>query len=153
MRTQQTLISSNCHISLLFCQLSINLSDCLISLLFSLLSSEERHGATLARAVRLVGVSSCNRKVAGLIPSQGTYPGCGFGHWSGRLRLLVRAHVGGNQSMFLSLPSSLSKGNEKMSLDEDKKKKRKTWCTHALAKQSSLFSMLQRGSRTEAQRE
>ena len=32
----------------------------------------------LAGMAQLVGAPSLNRKVAGLIPSQGTYPGCGF---------------------------------------------------------------------------
>ena len=43
-----------------------------------------------------------------------THPACGLDPRSGRIGE-------GNQSMFLSLSSSLSKSNEKMSLDEDEK--------------------------------
>ena len=51
--------------------------------------------------------------IAGSIPSQGTYPGCGFG-WG----------ACGRQPMdvSLSLPSSCSKSNKKMSSGEDKNK-------------------------------
>ena len=59
-----------------------------------------------------------NRKVAGSIPGQATCLGCGFDPWSRRL------HEATNWSfsfapMFLSLPSSFSKSNEKTTSRED----------------------------------
>ena len=49
---------------------------------------------------QLVGTSSCNQKVVGLIPGQGTCLGCGSVP-------LFLAWMGGNRLMFLSLSSSL----------------------------------------------
>ena len=68
-----------------------------------------------------VGASSHNQRVSDLIPSQGTYLGCGFDPQSGHVQSLVRACTGGNPSMLLSctevsLSPFLSKSNEKMSL-------------------------------------
>ena len=66
----------------------------------------------LARLLSWLERCPVHQKVAGLIPSQGTYLGCGFDHWPGHI-------TGGNQSLFLSHidvflsfsppPSSLSK--------------------------------------------
>ena len=78
----------------------------------------------LAGVARVVGVSSHNRKVAGSIAGQCAHLGCGFEPWSEHIGPLVQARTGGSQLMFLSLPSSLSESNEKVSLGEDKKKKK-----------------------------
>ena len=86
---------------------------------------------------QLVGALFCNQKVAGSIPSHGTCLGCGFnsqsvGIQSGCLPIQLK----GNQSVLLShtdvfsLPSSLSKSNEKnMSSSKDFKKKFKQTST------------------------
>ena len=65
---------------------------------------------------QLVGASSHNQKVEGLILGQDSYFGYGFTP-SPHLSAL-----GGNQSMFLSRPFLLSKSNEKMSSGEHLKK-------------------------------
>ena len=58
----------------------------------------------LASVAQLVGMSSCNQKVADLIPSQGTYVGCGF-HFPVQVHKIPRqVCMGGNQSM---LPSHI----------------------------------------------
>ena len=78
---------------------------------------------------QLVGASSCYQKDVGSVPGQGTYLGCRFNSWSGCVRSPVLVDIGGNQlmiplmSMFLFLPASLFKSNEKMSLGEDNKTK------------------------------
>ena len=59
---------------------------------------------------QLVGVSLRNLRVAGLIPSQGTYLGCRFDPQSGSIQEATNPHF------------SLSKSNEKMSSGEDLKK-------------------------------
>ena len=64
---------------------------------------------TLVGVAQLVGHPPVNRKVVGLIPSQGTYLGYGF-------HPLVWAQMGDHQLMLLSrisgsLPPSLSKSN------------------------------------------
>ena len=51
--------------------------------------------AALTSVARLTGCHQAKRKVTGLIPSQGTCPGCGFG-------LLDGVRVRGNRSMFSS---------------------------------------------------
>ena len=80
------------------------------------LASEEfslKANPALAGVAQLVGASSCNRKVVASIPGQSTYQGCGFGPHPGCIRSLgthgrqpVNASI---TSMFLSLPSSVSK--------------------------------------------
>ena len=79
----------------------------------------------LVSVAQVVGAPSHNWKVAGSIPGQGTYlgfrlnPGLGaYDPQSGCVQSPVWVHIGGNQSMFLSLPSCLSKSNGKMSLGE-----------------------------------
>ena len=78
----------------------------------------------MASVVQLVEASSCNQRVASSIPNQGTYLGCRFDPWAGHVLYLVRALMEGNQLMplshiniscypFFSIPSSLSKSNEK----------------------------------------
>ena len=74
-------------------------------------------------------MSSHNQKVGDSISSRGKYLGCGFGPQSWH-STLVQAPMGGSRSMILScidisLPSSLSKSNEKMSSGEKRKKKLK----------------------------
>ena len=69
-----------------------------------------------------------DRRVTGLIPGQGTYPGCGFDPWSGYVRegnqLMFLSHTDVSFSLCLclclclSLPS-LSKSNKKLSSGED----------------------------------
>ena len=49
----------------------------------------------LTGVAQLAGASSVNQKTVGLIPSQATCLGCGFGPWLG-------AHARGNRSMCLS---------------------------------------------------
>ena len=63
-----------------------------------------------------------DRKIMGSVPSRGTYPGCGFNLWLGCI-------WESSQSVFLfqvdvsrSPPSSVSRGNEKMSLSDNFKK-------------------------------
>ena len=89
----------------------------------------------LAGVAQLVGVLSHNWKVMRLICSQGTYLGCGFDPWSGRVQYLFWVCTVGNQSMFLSyqcfflsLPLFL-KAMKKISSGEclKKKKKKKRW--------------------------
>ena len=58
----------------------------------------------LAGVDQLVGASSHNQKVAGLIPHQGTYLGCGFNSLS-LVRVCTRpiqGILGGNRLMLLS---------------------------------------------------
>ena len=43
-------------------------------------------GTALAGMAQLVGASSCNQKVAGSIPGQNTYLGCGFDPQSGHVQ-------------------------------------------------------------------
>ena len=79
----------------------------------------------LASVAQLLGVSPYNGKFAGLIPGQDMGLGCGSNPWSGHVRspsgacgrqpLCVSFS---HQCFSLSLP--LSKGNEKIPLDEDK---------------------------------
>ena len=81
---------------------------------------------------QLVGASSYNQKVACLIPSQDTYPGCrsrpSLGTYNAWSRYLCESTNGcfSLALMLLSLSPllSLSRSNEKMSSGEDKKKKR-----------------------------
>ena len=103
-------------------------------LLVFLVSDIRNHCLSLASIGQLVGALSHNQKVASLIPGQSTYPDYGFSLQSGRIGE-------GNLSMFLShwcfslslhptfsltpslplassFPSSLSKSNEKMSLED-----------------------------------
>ena len=71
-------------------------------------SLEQCLGA-LASVAQLVGALSHNRKVAGLVPAQDTYLGCGFHPQSGSVQSPVWVHLGGNQSMLLShIDGSLS---------------------------------------------
>ena len=72
----------------------------------------------LAGVAQLVGVLSCNQKVAGSIPGQGTCLGCRFSPRSECVQSLVWAHMRGNQSMLLS-PIDVS-----LSLSLSLKKKR-----------------------------
>ena len=70
----------------------------------------------------LVGVPSCNQSVVGLIPLRARAWAAGVIPGPGTHDPLI-PRVGGNQSMLLSrissLPSSLSKSNEKMSSGEN----------------------------------
>lgn len=70
-----------------------------------------RDGA-LASVAHLVGVSSHNQKVAGLIVSQGTSLDCWFHLRSGQVREAA--------PRCFSLSSSLSESNEKVYSGEDK---------------------------------
>ena len=75
----------------------------------------------LASMAQLVGASSHNQNVVGLIPGQGTCLGCGSIPSPVRYNTLF-GYVGSNQSMFLSLSLPFSKSNEKMSSGKDTKK-------------------------------
>ena len=63
----------------------------------------------------LVEASSRNQKVAGSMPSQGTYLGCWVDPWSGR----VQEATDWCFSLTLTLPSSLFKKSINISSDED----------------------------------
>ena len=71
---------------------------------------------SLAGVAQLAGVPSVDRKLMGLIPGQGTFPGCGFNPRSGHIPESTSECVNkwDNKLMFLflSLPSSLSKINK-----------------------------------------
>ena len=57
----------------------------------------------LACMVQLVGASTCNQKVAGSIPGQGTCLGCSSIPWPGSINPWSgHIQAGGNQSMLLS---------------------------------------------------
>ena len=72
------------------------------------------HVLALADVAQLVGAFSHNWRVAGLIPSQGTYLGCGFDPQSWTIGFQVWAPTGGNQSMLLScIYVSLSRNERK----------------------------------------
>ena len=65
-------------------------------------------GAALAGWLRWLEHLPMHQKVAGLIPRQGMYLGCGFDPWSKRIQEATNRCLS-LTSMFLSLPSSLSK--------------------------------------------
>ena len=57
---------------------------------------------SLAAVAQLVGALSHNRNVAGSIPGQDSYIGCGFGPRSGCIQSPVQVCTEGSQSMLLS---------------------------------------------------
>ena len=65
------------------------------------LPGKEYKRVALASVAQLVATSSNNQKIVGFDP------------WSWPIGSLVQEYMGGNQLMFLSLPSSLSKSNGK----------------------------------------
>ena len=77
----------------------------------------------LAGVVQLVRASSQNQKVAGLTPGQGTYLGYSFNAWSGCIWEATNQCFS-LASIFHSLPSCLSKSNEKVSSGEVKNNKK-----------------------------
>ena len=76
--------------------------------------------------IQLVGALSLHHKVMSLIPSQGRCLGCAFNLLLGSIREATNRCFSVTP-MFLSLfsPSPLSKNNEKVSLGEDRGKKKK----------------------------
>ena len=67
---------------------------------------------TLASVAHLLGASSRNQSFDGSIPSQSTFLDCGFNPWSRHIWEATHWCFS-LTSMFLSLPPSLSKINEK----------------------------------------
>ena len=65
-----------------------------------------------------------SQSVAGSIPSQGTYPGCGFDSGCGEYKRQSIDVSPSLASIFLSLFPPLSKINENMYLGEDLKRKK-----------------------------
>ena len=111
------------HLINIYCTACVLKSQVYLFFSWKEMTLKYRQVSALAGVARLVG-APCH-----------TQKGCRLNSWSGHIpRFWVRSSVGeptsGNQSMILShiyaslsfsSPSSLSKSNEKVSLDEDKK--------------------------------
>ena len=76
-------------------------------------------GLALATLAQLVGASSHNQEVVGLISDHGSYQGCGFNPRSRCVQKIT------DRCFSLSLPVSLKAMKKKMSLDEHQKEKKK----------------------------